>query len=154
MISWLAGQNRKFFCDRSNSDLSSIFTSVDPGFSWIGVSLELLFSVILNPLVIFRFTWKGDFVHRCLLIDFILSESKKLFLTFHLAVIISKENSRSKLVINKIVQLLLSLCSLTVFTKVFNRGEIIYGFNRTDFILNNDSFRFHHRVPLVNDCFE
>lgn len=154
MVSGLACQNWKLFGNRSNSYFSAIFARIDPRLCRIWISLKLLLAIILHPFIIFWLRRKSHLIHRCFFIHFIFSKSKQFFLTLDLAVIIPKEDSRSKLIINEVIKLFFSLCCLTVFAEIFNRREVVHGFHWTYIFFDYDSFRFDVCSFLVHDSLQ
>jgi hypothetical protein len=126
MVSWFTCQNRKFFGNRSYCNLSAVFTIISPRLSWIRVSLKLLLSVALNPLVVFGPSRQSNFIHRSFLIYFIFTQSKKLFLPFDFTRIIPEKYSLCKLIIKIVLMFFFSLSILAILTHFLDRREIIY----------------------------
>lgn len=154
MVSGLPCQNWKLFGNRSNSYFSAIFARIDPRLCRIWISLELLLAIILHPFIVFRLWRKSYLIHSCFFIHFIFPKSKQFFLALDLAVIIPKEDSRSKLIINEVIKLFFSLCCLTVFAEILNWREVVHGFHWTHIFFDYDSFCFDVCSFLLHDSLQ
>ena len=135
MISWFSCKNRNFLSHRCYSNLSSIFTSISPRFSWIEISLKLLLSIIINPLSIFWLEWSTRLIRDVpYLFPLLLTHREHLLLRFQLGIIILEEYLFGILLLWFFLDFFFCLCRITIVTEIIQLLQVLNRCYLTDII--------------------
>lgn len=126
MVSRFSCKNRNFLSHRCYSNLSSIFASISPRFSWIEISLKLLLSIIINPLSILWLEWSTRLIGNISnLFPLLLTHGEHLLLGFQLGIIILKEYLSGILLLWFFLDFFFSLCCITIVTEIIQFFQIL-----------------------------
>jgi hypothetical protein len=145
VVPGLASQHGQFFGDGRYCDLPAVLARVDPGLGRVGVPLELLPAVVLDPLVVLGPDWQRDLVHGGLLVDLLLAQRQQLLLPLDLAVVIAEVDSRVILLVDEVVHFLLSFRALAVLRHILDGLEVVEAFHRAPLFFEGELLRLGGR---------
>lgn len=136
MVSWFSCEDWYFFSHRSNCNFSTILASVCPWFSWVQISLKLLFPIVIHPLDISRSRGHSCFIcNASYLFPFFFSQSQHFFLSFEFWIIILEEDLFGVFFLRLFLNLLLGLGGIAVVTELVHVFQILKWSDLTDVIL-------------------